>query len=51
MQDATRRHVFNDIEDDTPASSAGIKNNEVLLAVNDSWVMNDSHESAVGKIR
>lgn len=50
-QDATRRHIFHDIEDGTPAQACGIKNNEVLLAVNDSWVMHETHESAVGKIR
>jgi len=44
-------HVIKDIDSGSPAAKAGLKDNDILVAVNGEQVDGLDHESVVGKIK
>lgn len=44
-------HVIKDVDSGSPAAEAGLKDNDILVAVNGEQVDGLDHESVVGKIK
>uniref|UniRef100_A0A8B9F3C6 PDZ domain containing 1 n=1 Tax=Amazona collaria TaxID=241587 RepID=A0A8B9F3C6_9PSIT len=51
MEQNTGDHVIKDVDADSPAATAGLKDNDILVAVNGELVRGLDHESVVGKIK
>ncbi|KFQ30080.1 Na(+)/H(+) exchange regulatory cofactor NHE-RF3, partial [Mesitornis unicolor] len=51
MEQNTGGHVIKDIDSGSPAAKAGLKDNDILVAVNGEQVDGLDHESVVGKIK
>ncbi|NWV89035.1 NHRF3 protein, partial [Machaerirhynchus nigripectus] len=51
MEQNTGDHVIKDVNSGSPAATAGLKDNDILVAVNGERVDGLDHESVVGKIK
>ncbi|NXF87166.1 NHRF3 protein, partial [Eubucco bourcierii] len=51
MEPNTGDHVIKDVDSGSPAAKAGLKDNDILVAVNGEQVDGLDHESVVGKIK
>ncbi|XP_057901139.1 Na(+)/H(+) exchange regulatory cofactor NHE-RF3 [Melospiza georgiana] len=51
LEQNTGDHVIKDVSSDSPAAMAGLKDNDILVAVNGERVDGLDHESVVGKIK
>ncbi|KFZ51041.1 Na(+)/H(+) exchange regulatory cofactor NHE-RF3, partial [Podiceps cristatus] len=51
MKQNTGDHVIKDVDSGSPAAEAGLKDNDILVAVNGEQVDGLDHESVVGKIK
>ncbi|NXG46331.1 NHRF3 protein, partial [Psilopogon haemacephalus] len=51
MEQSTGDHVIKDVDSGSPAAKAGLKDNDILVAVNGEQVEGLDHESVVGKIK
>ncbi|XP_074958689.1 Na(+)/H(+) exchange regulatory cofactor NHE-RF3 [Phalacrocorax aristotelis] len=51
MEQNTGDHVIKDVDSGSPAAKAGLKDNDILVAVNGEQVDGLDHESVVGKIK
>ncbi|XP_068000810.1 Na(+)/H(+) exchange regulatory cofactor NHE-RF3 [Melanerpes formicivorus] len=51
MDNTTGDHIIKDVDSGSPAAQAGLKDNDILVAVNGEQVDSLSHESVVGKIQ
>ncbi|XP_015481922.1 Na(+)/H(+) exchange regulatory cofactor NHE-RF3 isoform X1 [Parus major] len=51
MEQNTGEHVIKDVNSGSPAAMAGLKDNDILVAVNGERVDGLDHESVVGKIK
>ncbi|KFP64415.1 Na(+)/H(+) exchange regulatory cofactor NHE-RF3, partial [Cariama cristata] len=51
MEQNTGDHVIKDVDSGSPAAEAGLKDNDILVAVNGEQVDGLDHESVVGKIK
>ncbi|XP_057266466.1 Na(+)/H(+) exchange regulatory cofactor NHE-RF3 [Pezoporus wallicus] len=51
MEQNTGDHVIKDVDAESPAATAGLKDNDILVAVNGELVRGLDHENVVGKIK
>ncbi|XP_050189316.1 Na(+)/H(+) exchange regulatory cofactor NHE-RF3 [Myiozetetes cayanensis] len=51
MEQNTGDHIIKDVNSGSPAATAGLKDNDILVAVNGEQVDGLDHESVVGKIK
>ncbi|NXX79019.1 NHRF3 protein, partial [Urocolius indicus] len=51
MEQNTGEHVIKDVDSESPAAKAGLKDNDIVVAVNGEQVEGLDHQSVVGKIK
>ncbi|NXJ90657.1 NHRF3 protein, partial [Corythaixoides concolor] len=51
MEKKTGDHIIKDVDSESPAAKAGLKNKDILVAVNGEQVDGLDHESVVGKMK